>query len=242
MEGNYYLPSLGFSSLIYIFYPDATLSHVQGTSQVNMQFIYIMADLCDKVMNFGVGVHPLQEPLIFTPTPTSTPMRTLSPKPKYRAGEKVERLVSPVKPKRRGPPQTQDDVSSASASRAVEDLSSANSEEDFFLRFVALRKSFSKGLTSEIKTQIWKELCALDGDKDFPSIDYLRKRVISEKDTKVCPLAIYRFGELRFCPELKDTILKTCKVVLAFLDSNPHLRSKGLAIVKGMVEWVKVLT
>jgi hypothetical protein len=183
-----------------------------------------MVDLRQKINTFGLGVHHFQQPLSRTPTPT--------PQPKYRAGEKVERLVSPVKPKPRRPPKTHGDVSS----------SSANSEEDFFLKFVELRKSFSSRLTSEIKTQIWMELCDLDGDKDLPNIDYLRKRVISEQDSKVCPLAIYCSGKLRFCGQFQDKILKTSKVVLAFLESNPDLRSKGLAIVKGMVEWVKVLS
>ena len=34
--------------------------------------------------------------------------------------------------------------------------------------------------------------------------------------------------------------MKTSKVVLAFLGSNPDLSSKNLGIFKAMVEWVKL--
>jgi hypothetical protein len=125
-----------------------------------------MLDLRQQIRRFGLQV------------------QTGTPKPKCRPGEQVERLVSPVKPKPRRAHNT--DIHVSSASRQVDHLSSANSklglpssQEDFFLQFVQLRKSFSTSLTLERQREIWVELCALDSDGDLPSIDYLRKRVIS---------------------------------------------------------------
>ena len=60
-----------------------------------------------------------------------------------------------------------------------------SSQEDFFLRFVRLCKSFSTRLTAEREREISVELCGLDSDGDLPSIDYVRKRVISQEDPKV---------------------------------------------------------
>jgi|HubBroStandDraft_2_1064218.scaffolds.fasta_scaffold4757667_1 hypothetical protein len=52
----------------------------------------------------------------------------------------------------------------------------------------------------------------------------------------------FHSAELMFCAQLKDKILKTCKVILAYLDNNPKLKSKVWHLVKGIVEWVKVLS
>jgi len=133
-----------------------------------------MLDLRQKIRRFGLQV------------------QTGTPQPKRRPGELVERLVSPVKPKPRRTPNT--DVHDSSASRQVDHLS-----EDFFLRFVKLRKSFATMLTQEGQREIWVELCALDGDGDLPSIDYLRRRVISEEDPTVCSLPILIFILQNLC-------------------------------------------
>ena len=52
----------------------------------------------------------------------------------------------------------------------------------------------------------------------------------------------YHDGKLTFCGQFNHKILKTCKVILAYLEKKPHLRSKVLLLVTGMVEWVKVLS
>ena len=52
----------------------------------------------------------------------------------------------------------------------------------------------------------------------------------------------FHSGELMFCAQLKDKFLKTCKVILAYLEINPDLKSKVWLLVKEMLEWVKMLS
>jgi hypothetical protein len=92
--------------------------------------------------------------------------------PKARASEKVERVVSPAKPR------------PTKGKAKKDDFSDDEGDPDlFFPAFVKVRKLFSKTFTLE---QVHQELSALEDDDNLPSISSMTLWVRSQDGPKVC--------------------------------------------------------
>ena len=103
--------------------------------------------------------------------------------------EKVERLISPVKPKARWP---YGDASPANS--RVEGPSSAeltSFQAAFFTKFIRVLKLFEEMLTPSKEAEILRALYSLDDDGDFPGTVYLTKWVIPQESLKVRPSTIF---------------------------------------------------